>query len=265
VPALAVSHERLDRWLGQWLPGGAALTAVADRSNAALARNFDAIVCTTDWAAEEFRRLDVPRLEVVPLAVDTAAFSRGVDCPRTGADRGGRPAVVLAMASRLSREKNPGTAVATLRELLGRGVDARLVVAGDGPLRRRLEADTRGLPVFWWGFVSDRSRLAALMADADVVLAPGPIETFGLAALESLACGTPVVADERSALPGVLGAAGRSAAGHGVAFADAVQDLLTLPEPARRAAARARAEEFSWEATVRGFLDVHAAGRVRSA
>ena len=155
-----------------------------------------------------------------------------------------------------------GVDVATLRTLLGRGVAARLVVAGDGPLRPRLQAAARDLPVEWLGFVADRARLAGLLAGADVVLAPGPIETFGLAALEALACGTPVVADSRSALPGVLGPhAGRSATGDGAAFADAVQDLLATPEASRRAAARDRAEEFSWPHTVRGFLAVHESGR----
>jgi alpha-1,6-mannosyltransferase len=52
--------------------------------------------------------------------------------------------------------------------------------------------------------------------------------------------------------------AGRSAAGRWHGFADAVQDLLATPEQVRRAAARARAEQFRWDDTVRGFLGVHA-------
>ena len=260
IPALVVSHERLDRWLGQWLPAGLPLTALADRSNAALARDFDTVVCTTGWAAEEFRRLHVPNLALVPLAVDTAAFrartGRRAEVTRSPRD------VMLVLASRLSREKRPEVAIATLRALLGRGVAARLVVAGDGPLRPRLQAAARDLPVEWLGFVADRARLADVLADADVALAPGPVETFGLAALEALACGTPVVADYRSALPGVVGPhAGRSAAGDGAAFADAVEDLLTISAALRRRAARARAEEFSWADTVRGFLHVHESGR----
>ncbi len=264
VPSLVVSHERLDRWLGQWLPARLPLTALADRSNAALAGDFDTVVCTTAWAAEEFRRLQVPNLALIPLAVDTAAFrARTGRC--TELSRSPRE-VVLALASRLSREKRPEVAVATLRALLGRGMAVRLVVAGEGPLRPRLQAAAQDLPVEWLGFVADRAHLAGLLAGADVVLAPGPIETFGLAALEALACGTPVVADERSALPGVLGPhAGRSAPGDGAAFADAVEDLLATPETSRRAVARARAEEFSWQRTVRGFLAVHESGRSRAA
>jgi alpha-1,6-mannosyltransferase len=263
VPSLVVSHERLDRWLGQWLPARLPLAALADRSNAALAGDFDTVVCTTAWAGEEFRRLQVPNLALVPLAVDTTAFrartGRCAEATRSPRD------VMLVLASRLSREKRPAVAIATLRELLRRGVAARLVVAGAGPLRPRLEAAARDLPVEWLGFVADRDRLADLLAAADVVLAPGPIETFGLAALEALACGTPVVADSRSALPGVLGPhAGRAATGDGAGFADAVQDLLATPEASRRGAARARAEEFSWADTVRGFLGLHESARRRA-
>jgi alpha-1,6-mannosyltransferase len=266
VPSLVVSHERLDRWLGQWLPARLPLAPLADHSNAALARDFGTVVCTTTWAAEEFRRLSVPNLALVPLAVDTAAFRARTEQRVGDGAASSRNDVVLVVASRLSREKRPGLAVATLRTLLGRGVAAKLLVAGDGPLRPRLQAAARDLPVEWLGFVADRARLADLLAGADVVLAPGPVETFGLAALEALACGTPVVADSRSALPGVLGPhAGRSATGDGAAFADAVEDLLATPEASRRAAARARAEEFSWQHTVRGFLAVHESGRSRAA
>ncbi|MGY1844604.1 glycosyltransferase [Modestobacter sp. SYSU DS0875] len=253
VPALAVSHERLDRWVRQWtrLPGA----AVADRVNAGLVADFDAVVCTTQWAAEEFRRVDAGGLAVVPLGVDADTF-----VARTGerSERAGE--VRLVMASRLSWEKRPDLAVSTLRALRRRGVPARLVVAGEGPLRRPLQAAARGLPVEWLGYVPGRDRLAGVLADADVALAPGPIETFGLAALEALACGTPVVAASGSALPEVLGPqAGRAAPGTGTALADAVQDLLTVPEQVRRRAARSRAEQYPWDATVRGFLAVHGA------
>ena len=48
----------------------------------------------------------------------------------------------------------------------------------------------------------------------------------------------------------------------GMAFADAVEELLAVPEAVRRSAARARAQEFSWAATVSGFLAVHEGSRV---
>jgi alpha-1,6-mannosyltransferase len=250
IPALAVSHERLDRWLGQWLSARLPLEGLADRSNAGLARSFDAIVCTTSWAAAEFRRVAAANVVTVPLGVDHRAFR-----PRFAPT--GEAGVRLVMASRLSREKQPEIAVDALRELIRRGVDARLVVAGDGPMLRPLQAASAGLPVSWLGFVSSRDELANLYRAADVALAPGPVETFGLAALEAMACGAPAVVNWRSALPEIIGPGGRVSAGCGFTFADAVQELLAEPvEPLRRIA-RLRAEHFSWDITVAGLLAVH--------
>jgi alpha-1,6-mannosyltransferase len=161
------------------------------------------------------------------------------------------------MASRLAKEKRPDLAVAATAELRRRGVPVRLVVAGDGPLQSALRRQAYGLPVEFLGFVRDRDRLAGLLGAADLVLAPGPVETFGLAALEALACGTPVVANAHSALPEVLGEAGRAAASSPRSIADAVQQLLAVPAADRRRAARLRAERFPWSATVEGFLRAH--------
>jgi alpha-1,6-mannosyltransferase len=99
--------------------------------------------------------------------------------------------------------------------------------------------------------------MARLLGGADLVLAPGPVETFGLAALEALACGTPVVANVHSALPEVLGDAGRASASTPRSFADAVEVLLREDPQQRRALARSRAELFPWSATVEGFLRAH--------
>ncbi len=65
-------------------------------------------------------------------------------------------------------------------------------------------------------------------------LAPGPAETFGLAALEAMACGTPVVASASSALPEVIGSAGAVAADRRGGIADAVELLLGRREADRR-------------------------------
>ncbi|WNV75912.1 glycosyltransferase [Geodermatophilus sp. DSM 44513] len=262
VPALVVSHERLDRWLRQWLPSRPAVhrwgDALADRSNAALAAAFGTVVCTTAWAAEEFTRLGVP-VSTVPLGVDAGAFVPDRSARLRYAGDG---AVLLATATRLSREKRPHLAVAALAELRRRGVPAELVVAGDGPARGALQRRSAGLPVRLLGHVRDRPALAGLLGAADVVLAPGPVETFGLAALEALACGTPVVVHRDSALPSVVGAAGVAAGGTAAQMADAVESLLAEGEATRRDRARLRAEQFPWDRTVRGFLALHgAAGR----
>jgi len=160
---------------------------------------------------------------------------------------------------RLSAEKKPQRSLATLATLRAAGMPVRLVVAGDGPLRSRLarRAARAGLPVTLAGFLPGRAELAALLASADVAIAPGPAETFGLAALEALACGTPVVVSAESALPEVVGEAGASVPGEDLAAG--VRALLARPERSRRAAARARAEQYDWGTAVRGFLAAHGA------
>ncbi|SNQ47554.1 GDP-mannose-dependent alpha-(1-6)-phosphatidylinositol dimannoside mannosyltransferase [Frankia canadensis] len=265
VPSLVVSHERLDRLLGTWTPvrlrGMLPVTAAADRANTALAASFDTVVTTTAWAAAEFVRLGTPNLCHIPLGVELGGFHpdrRDRTLRRAFArDR----EALLVVASRLSPEKRVDLAVDAVAELVRRRVPVRLVIAGDGAARGRLERRAAGLPVTFLGFVADRERLAGLLASADVALAPGPVETFGLSALEALASGTPVVVHHASALaelvvPGV----GLIAAGSGFTFADAAAELLAASPAqvaARRGATRARAEGFTWAATVAGFLACH--------
>jgi alpha-1,6-mannosyltransferase len=114
------------------------------------------------------------------------------------------------------------------------------------------------VPVRWLGHVADRERLAVLLATADLVVAPGPVETFGLAALEALASGTPVAVSAQSALPEVVGAAGAVVPGDdGRVWGAALAALADRLPAERRAAARARAERFPWSAAVAGMLAAH--------
>ncbi|HZA83595.1 MAG TPA: glycosyltransferase, partial [Actinomycetes bacterium] len=84
VPAVLVSHERLDQLLALWLPGSAIAPGLVKAWNRRLAAAFDTVVCSTSWAAEEFRNLDLGagRVAEVPLGVDLAAFHPGNASPR---------------------------------------------------------------------------------------------------------------------------------------------------------------------------------------
>jgi len=94
-----------------------------------------------------------------------------------------------------------------------------------------------------------------LLASADVALAPGPHETFGLAALEALACGTPAVVSRTSALTEILTSdSGASADNDPLAIAGAVSTVMNRPESLRRCGARRRAESFTWPRSAAGML-----------
>ncbi|MFF5251901.1 glycosyltransferase [Streptomyces leeuwenhoekii] len=259
IPAVMVSHETADGVLRTWgLPEAAARRA-ADALNIRTAHAYARVVCTTEFAEREFVRIGARNVVRAPLGVDLAARHPGLRDAALRARHAREGETLLVMCSRLSVEKRPGTALEALSVLRRRGRRAVLVVAGDGPLRSRLErrARERALPVTFLGHVCDRRLLGALQASADVCLAPGPAETFGLAALEAMACGTPVVASASSALPEVIGACGAVAADDGEGFADAVEEVLGRGEAARREAARARAERFGWDAAVTAFLAAH--------
>ena len=217
-------------------------------------------MCTTEFAEREFVRIGARNVVRAPLGVDLrrATPACAIRALRARYARPGQ--VLLVMCSRLSVEKRPGTALDALGGAAAAGRAAR---AG----RRRGRAAARpagaagpgatGLPVDFLGHVADRDAARrALQASADVCLAPGPAETFGLAALEAMACGTPVVASAMSALPEVIGSAGAAAADNGEAFAAAVRLLLGRPEAGRREAAR-RAECFGWDRAVEAFLAAH--------
>nr|WP_244932367.1 glycosyltransferase [Nocardioides sp. W7] len=262
VRSVLFSHERLGDMLAMRTGLDAASKVSISLLNRLLVRSFDTVVVTSDYARREFQALadtvGCP-IEQVPLGVDLATFRPQ---PPSAPSAPGAE-LRLVHVGRLSREKSPHLAVATAVELHRRGVPLRLDVYGEGPHRDELAALAGSAPATFHGFVDGRADLARRIASADVSLSVCPSETFGLAVLEALACGTPVVtADRGGARELVDAASGAWGAPDASSLADAVLEVAARPLALRRAAARARAEQFPWSATVERMLDVHAGSRV---
>lgn len=254
VASVMISHERLDRLIGQVMPNRSA-RRLADIANRHTAANYDTVVCTTEFAREEFCRIGATNVRQVPLGVDLDLFTPGRHDAALRSTLADSAHPLLVHCGRLSVEKRVDRSIEAVAALGERGLPVRLVIAGDGPRRDSLERRARGLPIHFAGYIGDRGTLATLLATADVSLAPGPHETFGLAALEALAAGTPVVASRSSALADIVTAeCGAVADDNASAFARAVTDVLTMPQAGRRQAARSRAEQFGWPASVHGML-----------
>jgi glycosyltransferase involved in cell wall biosynthesis len=157
------------------------------------------------------------RFRIVPNVVDTDLF-RPVPGPRDG-----------LFAAGLHYEPK---GFDVLLDALARIPDERLRLAGDGPLRRALEARVARLGlgdrVTFLGMLA-KTEVATEMQRARLVVVPSRFETSGVVAIEALATGTPVVASRAGALPELL------AGGGGVLVPpgdpDALGAALTGPSP----------------------------------
>ncbi|HEU5035451.1 MAG TPA: glycosyltransferase [Nocardioides sp.] len=148
------------------------------------------------------RSLGGAPVAVLPNAIDVAAWRRpGPDAPGSPGSPGAPVTIVSVM--RLMPRKRPLQLLGMferVRRLTGRD-DLRLVLVGDGPLRRRVERAVRrrglGEHVRITGRLA-RHDVARELATASVYVAPAPQESFGIAALEARCAGLPVVASSRS-------------------------------------------------------------------
>jgi teichuronic acid biosynthesis glycosyltransferase TuaC len=174
---------------------------------------------------------------------------------------GGEP--LLLSVGHLIERKGHHVAIEALAKLANARPDARLVIIGEGEERAALTALAARLGV------ADKVRLTGSLPNtellkwysaADVLLLCSSREGWANVLLESMACGTPVVATDIWGTPEVVAApeAGRLVAERtGAAFAAGVEALLT--GGVDRAATRRYAEGFSWQATTDGQLDLFSA------
>jgi len=199
--------------------------------------------------------LGVPRTAVIPLGVDTELFHPARRDPAWKGEVGAAAGQAVALyVGRLSAEKGLDVVLAALPEIHA-VTGARLVLIGEGHLRRRLERAARAQPgmLAVLPFESDRARLARAYASADLFLAPCPYETFGLAALEAMASGLPVVGVDSAGIGRLLTDAdwGRLyRVGDARECSRAVRELLALDLPALGRRARTVVEErYGWGRT----------------
>ena len=127
---------------------------------------------------------------VVGNGVDVDAFD--------GLQRRGRGAsgpCLITVAGLYAEKKGIAYLLDALRLLLAKFPHATLAIVGEGPDRKVLESMAVGLPVKFLGECT-RTEVVALMQQADLFVAASLLETFGIAPLEALAAGLPVVATD---------------------------------------------------------------------
>jgi glycosyltransferase-like protein len=224
-------------------------------------------VCVSAAVAAELRDGWGVEAEVIPNGVDAARFAVAAGPGAAAAARRARwraqlGRFVLAVGGIEPRKGSVGLldAFALLR---AGNPDVRLVMAGGETLfdyrPYRAQWDARaaelGLDPVVLGPVG-HDELPSLVAAAGVFAFPSTKEGFGLAAMEALAAGVPVVASDLPVLREVFGEAARFAAGP-AAFAANLRDALDGPGPARRAAGQALAGRYTWDAAAARHLALY--------
>jgi L-malate glycosyltransferase len=216
------------------------------------------LTAVSDFLKEEtVRDFAVPaeRIEVIPNFIDTAVWHPGKEpCHRSSLAPEGEKIVMHVSNFR------PVKRVEVVVEIFARiveKVNARLVFVGDGPERPRAAERAEELGVRPRVlFLGKHASVDELIACADLLLLPSSNESFGLAALEAMACGAPVVASRVGGIPEVVG--------HGESGflypPDAIDDMAAagielLSDPVLKAriveaARRVAVERFSSDAIV---------------
>ncbi|HEX3688972.1 MAG TPA: glycosyltransferase family 1 protein [Solirubrobacteraceae bacterium] len=192
----------------------------------------------------ELAGLDPARLTVIPGGVDPR-FTPSADAEPVRGRLGLERPYVLTIATD-DRRKNIEKLTPVAAALEAHGIE--LVWAGD---RRPQFAAAAAGGVRSLGYVDDAD-LPGLYAGARAFVLPSRYEGFGLPCLEAMACGTPVIAADRAALPETCGNAALLVdPDDGDALIRAVRVGATdeAARTALRAAGRRRAAQFSWDRT----------------
>ncbi len=222
------------------------------------ARPCQTVVVSSQDRYDRLQKRGFPNLELVPLGVNLGLFQPLGNRPRpsiAGVDPD-RPVVLYV--GRLSPEKDLAILFEAHR-ILRRSCGSQLVIAGDGPLKRRVQRLAGSSPdVIHVGLRDYGEELVRLYQAADVLAAPGANETFGLVILESLACGVPVVAASRGGPRELIGPGIGALAKPGDA-ADLATKMEQVLAAGRRAHACRRhvAERFSWDQTFGRLMGIY--------
>ncbi len=193
-------------------------------------RRYDVTVASSPGVAERLRQQGIVHVMCAPFGVD----ARFLDAGRRRLQSPIRDGRRLLFVGRLQRDKGVDVLLAALPVLLDQ-CGVTVTIAGTGPMSAQIAA-YRHPRLHVVGYITNRDQLVETYRAHDVLLAPGPYETFGLAVLEALASGLSVVGPNCGGTGELLSRLPSPCffeAGHAESFVDAVCRALTGDRAAR--------------------------------
>lgn len=143
----------------------------------------------------------VKEIDVIHNFIDTETF-RPIDpknLRRLLAPNGEK---LIVHTSNFREVKRVKDIILALKIILDRGIKAKALLIGDGPDRGECQQLARELGIWQQTrFLGKQSELASVLSASDVFLIPSGNESFGLSALEAMACGIPVISSDVGGLP----------------------------------------------------------------
>ena len=266
VPMISFYHSNVPRMFGPKNGASSMKQTALQRATWQYMRQLDRLfpitVVTSQYAARDLAREGITRIAHVPLGVDLDEFHpQRRDHRSDTRERFGLPDAPLAgFVGRFASEKELMCVLQAWSEV-ERRTGARLVLVGSGPLEEEMFAHPYASRVIFIPFQNRREDVADLLASFDIFIAPGRIETFGLASLEALACGTPVLsANEGGVCEQVLDSGGGRLFEAGNASSLAEEATALLQHSLHELGARGRAfaeREHSWTSVFDRLFDVY--------
>jgi L-malate glycosyltransferase len=161
---------------------------------------------STALRQDTIRTLQITRnIQVIPNFLDCTQWRRHPDPALRARIRGSEQVDAILVHVSNFRPVKRVHAVFEIFQQVSKEIRAKLVLIGDGPDRQALEGRVadEGLTGAV-SFVGEQHNLVPWLSEADVFLLPSAQESFGLAALEAMACEVPVVASHVGGLPEVI-------------------------------------------------------------
>jgi N-acetyl-alpha-D-glucosaminyl L-malate synthase BshA len=165
----------------------------------------DGVTAVSEFLKKEtYDRFNIKQdIKVIPNFIDLDRFKKSnkshfkkAICPNNEK--------VVVHVSNFRKVKRVPEVITIFSKILDAGIEAKLLLVGDGPDRQKAEQQCRDLNICEHvRFLGKLEEVEEVLSIADLFLIPSGSETFGLAALEAMSCSVPVISSDIGGLPEV--------------------------------------------------------------